>query len=64
VTWSVTVKGSCADATDPPATATPIANAATSFRIAAPSVASAHRSLPEKAGTDGGNCHRPKNGRV
>jgi RNA polymerase sigma-70 factor (ECF subfamily) len=36
---------------------------AISVRIAAPSVASAHRSLPEKAGTAREKWHRPKNGR-
>jgi RNA polymerase sigma factor (TIGR02999 family) len=55
--------GFWADATDPPVTANPTAQAAISFRIAAPSVTSAHRSLPEEAGTVRENWHRPKTGR-
>src|SRR5579864_8274933 len=55
--------GFWADATDPPVAANPTAQAAIRFRIAPPSVASAHRSLPEKAGTARENSHRLKTGR-
>jgi RNA polymerase sigma-70 factor (ECF subfamily) len=45
------------------ATIVPTVHAAIQFHIAAPSAASAHRSLLEKAGMAGGNWHRPESGR-
>ena len=69
VTWMVTVSGaglpraSPTDTTEAPANTVPTVHAAIQVLMAAPSVASAHRSLLEKAGTAGENWHRPESGR-